>query len=198
MRMFVALYPSDEAIAHLAEALQPLHTGTSPALRWIPPKRWHITLVFLAEVDPARVDRLQESLAEVAAQHTPLQGLNLSGAGAFGPTVWVGVAPTQGGTAAEGLAKAIQRECRTAGIAIEHRPWRAHLSIARIRIRDRAEAKSVTDDLVATLADYSGPAWTASSVTLVHSILGPQPEHIPVGTLALGRSEHPGCKDLDA
>jgi len=186
MRMFVALYPSDEAIAHLAGALTPLHTETSPAVRWIPPERWHITLAFLAEVDPARVERLQESLAEVAAQHTPLEGLNLSGAGTFGPTVWVGVAPTHRGTPAERLAKAVQRACRTAGIEVEHRPWRAHLSIARVRTRDSDEAKTLTQRLVAELADYSGPAWTASSITLVHSILGPQPEHIPVGRYALG------------
>ena len=186
MRMFVALYPGDEAIAHLAGVLQQLHTETSPAVRWIPPERWHITLAFLAEVDPDRVERLQGSLAEVAAAHTPLEVLHLESAGAFGPTVWIGVAPTHRGTPAEQLAKAVQRACRTAGLEVEHRPWRAHLSIARVRTRASDEAKTLTQCLVTELADYSGPAWTASSITLMHSILGPQPEHIPVGRYALG------------
>ncbi len=185
MRMFVALYPSDEAIAHLAEALTPLHTETSPAVRWIPPERWHITLSFLAEVDPDRVARLQESLAEVTAQHGSLPGLHLAGAGTFGPTVWVGIAPTHRGTPAEQLAKTVQRACRTTGLEVEHRPWRAHLSIARVRTRDSDEAKTLTQPLVTELADYSGPAWTASSITLVHSILGPQPEHIPMSRYSL-------------
>lgn len=186
MRMFVALYPGDEAIAHLAGVLQQLHTETSPAVRWIPPERWHITLAFLAEVDPDRVERLQESLAEVATQHTPLEVLHLESAGAFGPTVWIGVAPTHRGTPAERLARAVQRASRSVGIDVERRPWRAHLSIARVRTRDSDASKTLTQCLVTELADYSGPAWTASRITLVHSILGPQPEHIPVGRYALG------------
>jgi len=185
MRMFVALYPSDEAIAHLAQALQQLPTGNSPAVHWIPPERWHITLAFLAEVDPARVERLHQSVAEVAAAHTPLEGLHLETAGAFGPTAWIGVAPTHRGTPAERLATSVQRACRSSGLEVEHRPWRAHLSIARVRTRDSDEAKTLTQRLVAELADYSGPAWTASSITLVHSILDPQPEHIPVSRYSL-------------
>jgi RNA 2',3'-cyclic 3'-phosphodiesterase len=186
MRMFVALYPNDEARAHLTGTLGRLRGDhDAPALRWIPPERWHITLAFLAEVDPDRIDRLQASLVGVAAQQSPVDGLRLTGAGTFGPTVWVGVAPTHRGTPSERLAKAIQRACRTTGIEVEHRPWRAHLSIARVRTRDSDEAKTLTQCLVTELADYSGPAWTASGISLVHSILGPQPEHIPVGTFSL-------------
>jgi len=192
MRMFVALYPSEEAVAHLAGLLGPLETTreseaeATPSIRWIPPERWHITLAFLAEVDPDRVERLQESLSEVAAQHGSLQGLHLTGAGAFGPTVWVGVDPTDPGTPAEALAKAVQRASRSVGIDVERHPWRAHLSIARLRTRDRAEAKSGTAALVSRLSDYSGPTWRATDITLVHTILGPQPEHTPVGRYALG------------
>ena len=192
MRMFVALYPSQEVIAHLAGLLRPLQTTreseaeATPSIRWIPPERWHITLAFLAEVDPDRVEHLQESLSEVAAQHGSLQGLHLTGAGAFGSTVWVGVDPTDPGTPAEALAKAVQRASRSAGIEVERRPWRAHLSIARVRTHDRAERQSRTAALVSRLAVYSGPTWTATDITLVHSILGPQPEHMSVGRYALG------------
>ena len=195
--MFVALYPTPPAHAHLETALSDIRENLSPeqsaAVRWIPPERWHITLAFLAIVDPTRVEWLQRSLAEVAAEHAPLVDLNLTGSGAFGSTVWMGVAPTERGSAAERLAKVTQRASTSCGVEVERRPWRAHLSIARLR-GDRGEVRQVTMQLTWLLRDYDGPLWTADTFTLVNSILGPQPYHIPVGTFALGerRLSEPG------
>ena len=188
MRMFVALYPGGEATAHLEAALAEMREGFTTEhashIRWIPPERWHITLAFLAAVDPTRVDRLQRALADVAAEHAPLVGLGLTDSDAFGSTVWIGVAPTERGTEAERLAKATQRAARTCGIEVERRPWRAHLSIARVR-GDRDQVRQVTREVTSSLSDYDGPLWSADTFTLVHSILGPQPQHIPVGSYAL-------------
>ena len=188
MRMFVALYPSQEAAAHLetalAEVRERLPTEDAQHIRWIPSERWHITLAFLAAVDPTRVDRLNRALADVATEHAPLVDLGLTGSGVFGSTVWIGVAPTERGSAAERLAKATQRAARTCGIEVERRPWRAHLSIARTR-GDRDQVRQVTREVTSSLSDYDGPLWSADTFTLVHSILGPQPQHIPVGSYAL-------------
>lgn len=189
MRMFVALYPSQEARVHLeaalAEVRERLPTEDAQHIRWIPSERWHITLAFLAAVDPTLADRLNRALADVATEHAPLVDLGLTGSGVFGSTVWIGVAPTERGTAAERLAKATQRAARTCGIEVERRPWRAHLSIARIRSRSQGDAQSRTAAVVRRLADYSGLSWTATDITLVHSILDPHPAHIPVGKYAL-------------
>lgn len=185
MRMFVALYPSQEAAAHLeaalAEVRERLPAEDAQHIRWIPSERWHITLAFLAAVDPKRVDRLQRALADVATEHAPLVDLGLTGSGVFGSTVWIGVAPTERGTAAERLAKATQRASRSCGIEVERRPWRAHLSIARTR-GDRDQVRQVTRDIASILSDYDGPLWTARGFTLVHSILGPQPQHVVVAS----------------
>lgn len=188
MRMFVALYPSQEALVHLeaalAEVRENMPTEYSQHMRWIPPERWHITLAFLASVDPTRVDQLQRALAVVAAEHAPLVGLGLTGSGAFGSTLWVGLAPTERGSAAERLAKATQRAARTCSIEVERRPWRAHLSIARVR-GERDQVRQVTREVASSLSAYDGPLWTARGFTLVHSIVGPQPQHTPVDTYGL-------------
>lgn len=188
MRMFVALYPSQEARVHLeaalAEVRERLPTEDAQHIRWIPSERWHITLAFLAAVDPTRVDRLNRALVDGAAEHEPLVGLRLTGSGVFGTTLWIGVAPTERGSAAERLAKATQRAARTCGIEVERRPWRAHLSIARAR-GDRDQVRHVTSEVASSLSAYDGPLWTASHFTLVHSILGPQPQHTPVDTYGL-------------
>ncbi len=91
--------------------------------------------------------------------------------------------PTACGSAAERLAKATQRAARSCGIDVERRPWRAHVSIARLR-GERAEAREALTHLAESLADYEGPAWTADHIMLVHSKLGPQPVHTPIDTFA--------------
>ena len=50
-RVFFAVDPPEEARAHLDGALAPLR-GSPGEPRWIPPGRWHLTLLFLARCRP--------------------------------------------------------------------------------------------------------------------------------------------------
>ena len=61
MRLFVSLRPSQQALDHLAAALDDRRTGN--------PDQWHITLVFLGEVSTPRV--VYDGLHAVAAQTAP-------------------------------------------------------------------------------------------------------------------------------
>lgn len=111
MRLFVAVRPSADALAHLARAL-----GCAPS------PRWHVTLAFLGEA--ADGGALASPLASVAAAAAPLQ-LQLAGGGRFGRAVWVGV---HGDVAAlSGLAGAVAAAC---GVA-DDRPYVPHLTVSR-------------------------------------------------------------------
>jgi 2'-5' RNA ligase len=154
VRTFVAVRPPADAVDHLRAVLP-----TWPS----PPERWHVTLAFLSEVDdPAR---LVPRLAEVCIGRPPLE-LRLAGSGAFGRggPVWVGVEGDRAGL--HSLAGAVARACRDAGIDVERRPYRPHVTVGR---RGRPDP--------ARLAAYAGPSWTASEVELVASRLGPPVEH---------------------
>lgn len=143
MRLFVSLRPPVEAVAHLLEAL--------PAGRW-PSERWHVTLAVLGDVDdPAPVGTALQQLV------SPPPELALHGSGSFGRTAWTGVAGDVDGL--HRLALRVRQACEAAGVELEPRPYRPHLTLG-------------SPCSPAVLASYAGPSWTAGEVELVRSHLG--------------------------
>jgi hypothetical protein len=52
MSLFIAVYPSPQAVEHLADAVERVRRDPAAAgLHWQPPSRWHITMAFLGEGD---------------------------------------------------------------------------------------------------------------------------------------------------
>lgn len=174
--------PSAEACAHVAEALDRI-SSTAPDMRWVPQERWHITLAFLGEVDPDRIPRLVDELHAVAAEHAPLSAMTLTGAGTFRGSLWLGVHPTERHSPADRLARAVQRAMRAAGVPVERRPWRAHLTIARWRSSPEIDRRGRA---LAEEMDYAGPAFDIDAIRLVHSITGPSPTYTDLAVVPLG------------
>lgn len=152
MRLFVALRPPAEAVADLRARLP----------RWpSAPERWHLTLAFLGELPgPAQVHD------QLLALRQPAFDLRLEGSGTFGRQgpVWVGV----GGDvdALRDLQAAVDRAVRAAGVALERRAYRPHLTVGR---KGHPSA--------AALSGYRGPSWRAGEVELVRSDVGRQVVH---------------------
>ena len=170
MRLFVAVDPSVEAVAHLAAALD---VGSA---RPTPMNTWHITLVFCGEVDASTAERLRQGLAGVASASAPVD-LRLRGAGVFGAAMWVGVEGDLAGLARDAAAAAW--DC---GIGVEDRPFRGHLTVGRTS--DRVLGRR----WVGEMAAYAGPAWQAAELRLVRSCLGRGPvRHETVESWRLGR-----------
>nr|WP_255426494.1 RNA 2',3'-cyclic phosphodiesterase [Pseudonocardia sp. C8] len=165
--MFVAVTPPQEVVDELRSATAALRDG-SPALRWAVPEQWHLTLAFLGEVDDDARQDLVGRLARAAARHEPLT-LSLAGAGRFGHRVlWTRV---QGDVERLGrLAASVRAAARRARLAVEDRPYRPHLTLAR--------ARGETDlrPAVAALGGFDGRAWTARELHLVRSRLGAGPD----------------------
>jgi RNA 2',3'-cyclic 3'-phosphodiesterase len=151
--------------------------------RWIPPDRWHLTLLFLGTVPADRLPLLVTAAApEVAA--TPPMTLRLAGAGRFGalrrPQVaWAGldgdVRPLID------LAGRLAAAARALGLPVEDRPFRAHLTLGRWRPRQPADGA-----LPERLADYHGPEWPVTDVRLLESHLGPSPRYETVAAWPVG------------
>lgn len=101
--------------------------------RAVPPGSWHLTLRFLGDTDAPRRRALEEALA--AADRGPAFTASLGGLGAFpraarATVLWMAV--RDGGGLAR-LAAVAERAARSAGFAAEERPFRAHLTLARLR-----------------------------------------------------------------
>lgn len=120
-RVFVAVWPP----AHVVSLLAGLPRPPSNGVRWVPPENWHVTLRFLGAADPEEVGRA-------------LRGASLPGATAtLGPAVsrmgrGVVVVPVAG---LEALGSAVAAATATIGRPPDPRPFRGHLTLARLRGR---------------------------------------------------------------
>jgi RNA 2',3'-cyclic 3'-phosphodiesterase len=133
-RLFIAVNISDgarqAAAAHIKELRQEF-----PRIRvsWARPENLHITLKFLGDTPDAVVERLGSAVAKAAARHSPFE-IKLSVPAAFGKRVLtIGIADETGGVTA--LQREIESEYLKLGFEKERRPFRPHLTIARLRDR---------------------------------------------------------------
>jgi 2'-5' RNA ligase len=140
LRAFVAVEVS-ETVAERAGALVDRLRGSSAGgeVKWVQPHHFHLTLKFLGQTPRPDLPALSEALQRVSATAAPFT-LELGGLGAF-PTVrrprvvWLGV--TAGGEALARLAGATETACEALGWAREEKPYRAHLTLGRVRERSR-------------------------------------------------------------
>ena len=107
MSLFSAIFPPDDVVDELDDALRPLRAA-HPGLRWVRPSRWHVTVRFFGDAEPAgQLHGLDRVTAPV---------LRLRGSGTFRQVLWIGV-----DGALDGLGEA-------AGVPPD---WRPHLTVAR-------------------------------------------------------------------
>ena len=147
MRLFVAVDLSDGArlaIAAEQKRIAGAFSDGKSMLRWVKPDQAHLTLVFLGNVDAARVPAVVESVGRDV--DLPAFEMVLDGLGVFPPrgaprVLWVGVA--DGGTELISLQRELEARVSALGFAPEQRAFRPHLTIARwreSRPADRARA----------------------------------------------------------
>lgn len=174
MRLFVAVTPPRAVLLEVRAAVDALKRGNTPGvnalLRWTRPETWHITVAFYGEVSEEKAADLVDRLGRVAARTTPME-LSLAGAGRFGPrALWFGV---QGQCDRLGrLAEAAGAAARRCHIRVEDRPYRPHLTLARVNGVPRGTAH---DDqtgpldlapIVDRLRTFRSPGWLAGEVEL--------------------------------
>jgi 2'-5' RNA ligase len=152
-RLFVAVVPPAEVLAHVAALPRPEVDG----LRWTGPEQWHVTLRFLGRVDD--VGAAERALQGVRA--SPTEAVLGPAIGRFGQRV---LHVPVGGL--DQVAAAVVAATADVGEPPEDRPFAAHLTLARSRARRGAPAD------LRTLAGAPVDArWTVTEVCLVESRL---------------------------
>jgi 2'-5' RNA ligase len=134
--------------------------------RLTPEAQWHVTLLFLGDVDPALVPRLAAS-GQQAAQHVPVGPLHPAAVDAFPHRTRPRVVVLRlGGAVAdlERLAAHLRREAAALGLPVDTRPLVPHLTLLRV---SRAAAwptlpplppQSVTPDRLILFRSWLNPA----------------------------------------
>jgi RNA 2',3'-cyclic 3'-phosphodiesterase len=179
VRLFAAVVPPAGALAELAAALP---GSPPPALRFVPDHQRHLTVAFYADVAESTVADLSERLRRAAAR-TPSLSLRLNEFGTFpsnaarARVLWVGVDGDVGELTR--LAERTLAAGRRAGVEVEDRRYRPHLTVARAR----RGAVDLRETMAALQLD--GRLWTARELALVKSTLGAEVRHEVIATFGL-------------
>ena len=167
MRLFVGVRPSAAALEHAQSAVDRVRPAY-PDLRWIPAGRWHLTLAFYGEIPDGKVGGVVTMVSRELRDLTAFT-VSLHGAGQFPRrALWLGI---------DGDLLALRRVARA--VTFERRPYRPHLTVARLR--GGSDAAGAAEEL----SGYAGPAWPVTEVHLVRSQLGPAPTYDDIASWTL-------------
>ena len=117
-----------EHIARLRRAAPHARAG------WERPQKLHITLKFLGDTEPSRVEGLSRALERAASGARPFK-FTLKGTGAFPArgiprVLWLGVSDVEGGLAL--VHRLLEEACALEGFRRETRAFHPHLTLARL------------------------------------------------------------------
>jgi RNA 2',3'-cyclic 3'-phosphodiesterase len=158
--------------------------GRADELSWTRAAGWHLTLAFLGRVED---DRLGEVVAAVqtgveAARGAEARRLALGEPGRFGPRVlWVDVVEDPDGWLRT-LGEHVQVAIAGAGLPVERRPVRPHLTLARggrgRPVRDRH--LDALREALAGAPEVAGSSWVVDEVQVWRTELtrGPARYHV--------------------
>ena len=174
LRLFAAVELTDEArraaAAHAARLRAALPQGVK--VGWEREEKLHLTLKFFGGVEPERLPALSDALARAAASARPFSP-SLEQTGVF-PTparpsvLWLGLVNHSGELAR--LYGRLEDECADAGFPREQRPFRPHVTLARLRTATRETRLLARRHL--ELA-FEPVAFGVSEIVLMSSRLGP-------------------------
>ena len=173
MRAFVAVVPPAEVLAPLVPLLPSLRERW-PGVGWIPPERWHFTVCFLGDLGQETIERVASGIAPVAAA-TPAIPARVGPGGTFPGgkrprVVWVGIAAP---AALGELAARVADVARGAGVVAEDRPYRAHITLGRVRRESPSDAEAMRRALDVA----SDREFVVDALVLFRSHLGPSPRY---------------------
>jgi len=142
MRLFVAVWPSDDVAAALRRLPRPATDG----VRWTTPEQWHVTLQFLGEIADDQVEAVAADWQGVAATHAPRTVHAGPATHCFGRSVLV--------VPVDGLDDVGHGHS-------PDEPFTGHLTLARSRSRHR--------NLRLLAGEPFAASWPVDEITLVRS-----------------------------
>jgi 2'-5' RNA ligase len=180
-RLFVAVDIDDAARRELARVLDTLARKAEPAgasVRWTPAENLHITLRFIGatpESDLRRIMEVMEPPVPAAPFDVRISGIGTFPGGGAPRVIWASIAA--GADALGDLAREVETRLQKAGVAApggggaplsrNERPFRAHLTLGRVRRGPPRAAKAARRILDGVTLDI-GPM-TVDRITLYES-----------------------------
>lgn len=135
MRLFLAINLEPALREAIVDATAPLR-DVAPDVAWVREPQIHLTLKFLGEQPPERVDEIATAMRAVAIRHRTME-LELGGIGAFpafrrARVIWMGIEPEP---RLELLHHDVEVACEGLGFELDGRAYRPHLTLGRVKGR---------------------------------------------------------------
>ena len=135
VRSFFAIELPDEIRTQALEVAAAMREQVPHGVRWVPEDNLHLTLKFLGELPAEALPKLVARAASRLVREQPFR-VELAGTGAFpharaARVLWLGIGV--GGAALARLARKLEAAARGVGAERERRPFRAHLTLGRLR-----------------------------------------------------------------
>jgi RNA 2',3'-cyclic 3'-phosphodiesterase len=167
MRLFIGIPLPGEYARIIGEIQDRWKKRLSSNVTWVRPELVHVTLKFLGEVDQGRVADIVSAMGALARESFGARG----GVGGVFPdrgaprVVWVGM--DRGGEECAECFRCLDDGLARTGFAPESRPFRPHLTVARIKVADRG------DDWPGLLRDLGQgwPEFAVDRIVLWQSVL---------------------------
>jgi 2'-5' RNA ligase len=192
VRSFIAIDLPDSVRRQL-EALVLELRKSNAQVGWVRIEGVHLTLKFLGNVALDVIEEIKPVLADIASQTAPIH-LEPAGCGAFPAiksprVVWVGL---RGQTdALAELGRRVEEAMAAFGFKPEGRPFKPHVTIGRVRGRQRIEA---LQQVLFAHRDFTAEPFDAAEVVLYKSDLRPDGARY-AALLKAPLSGHPALTD---
>jgi RNA 2',3'-cyclic 3'-phosphodiesterase len=183
IRAFIALKTPAEWDEKSGELQNKLKASLrSTAIRWVKPEQIHITLRFLGYILPEEADRISAMLPGICDAHREFR-LRCEGLGCFpnakrARVLWAGLSGDL--LEVQKLQESVVVRTREIGEAPENRPFKPHLTLARIQNLERSAVDSLEQAIARGFVIESD--WNVNELILMRSHLSPQEARYEVVT----------------
>ena len=170
-RAFIAIELPEEIIAFIRKIQEGLRSYGFKA-RWVRPENIHLTLKFLGDINNEDIKKAGDAIISTAGENASMS-LGAKGIGFFpgvkrSRVIWTGIA----GQTKElrDLQKTLDGKLETVGFPKEKRPFKGHLTIARIK--RKIDAGRLVDAMK-EFGRFESKTFMADEVVLFKSELKP-------------------------
>jgi 2'-5' RNA ligase len=173
IRAFLAIDPPEEILGEIGRIQGRLQRLIRGELRWVRPEAIHLTLKFFGDIPESAVKTIAAVVGKAVAGVVPFF-LSIGGVGVFPDqrrprVLWLGM----NGDVPRllGFQQGLESELGRVGFPAEERPFRPHLTLARIK---SSRGLAGLERALEKGEEYGAGEFTASGIGLIRSELTPQ------------------------
>lgn len=173
IRAFLAIDPPAVVLENIQAMQNRFKKSIQGVIRWVRPEGIHLTLKFFGDISVRDVEDISEAVAKRTTAVPPF-ALVIRGLGVFPDAtrpriIWLGITGQMGNLLS--LQKDLEDEFFILGFLKEKRPFRAHLTMGRVKVPKGIIGLAAAVDAGGKLTAGS---FTVGEVALFQSSLSPQ------------------------